>query len=110
MIMEAILAADCAHVVVPEATEQAMRYYHSGNILWIFNQLWGLIIPLLFLMTGFSGILGSWAKKSGKKWFFSLVIYLVLFVAIYKLLYFPIDFYAGYIREHDYGLSIQALG
>jgi STE24 endopeptidase len=110
MIMEAILAVDCAHVAVPEATEQAMRYYHSGNILWIFNQLWGLIIPLLFLLTGFSGILGSWAKKSGKKWFFSLVIYLILFVAIYKLLYFPIDFYAGYIREHDFGLSTQALG
>ena len=29
------LIAQCANVVVPDATEQAMRYYNSGNLLWI---------------------------------------------------------------------------
>ncbi len=45
------LAAACSQVAVPEATEQAMSYYHSGNVFWILKQLWDLGIPLLFLLT-----------------------------------------------------------
>ena len=45
-----LFAAQCADVVVPVATEQAMRYYQSGNILWILQQAFGLIVPILFLV------------------------------------------------------------
>ena len=110
MLVETMITTQCAHVPVPEATEQAMRYYQSGNILWIFQQLWSFVVPILFLVTGFTGKLGAFAEKWGKKWFFAIVIYLILFIAIYNLLYFPIDYYAGYVREHAYGLSTQALG
>jgi Zn-dependent protease with chaperone function len=102
--------AQCANVIVPEATEQAMRYYESGNLLWIVSQAWGLLIPLLFLFTGLSGKLEIWAHRWGKNWFFTIVCYLVLFVVIYSLLEFPLDFYKGYVREHEYGLSTQSLG
>ena len=43
---------ECAKVVVPEASKEAMRYYNSGSILWIVQQAWGLIVPLLFLLWG----------------------------------------------------------
>lgn len=105
----AISSPDYAHVAVPAATEQAMSYYHSGNVLWILQWAWSLIIPLLFLATGFSGKLGTFAEKYGKKWFFSTSLYLILFVAIYQLLNLPLDFYASYVREHEYGLSTQTL-
>jgi len=108
-----ILAAntfDCANVVVPPATEEAMRFYKSGNILWIIGTLWGFIVPLLFLVKGFTGKLGHFSKKCGKNWFFTIVVYLILSILIFQVLNFPLDFYAGYIRLHDYGLSIQPLG
>jgi len=112
-MLESILAhlpiAECANVIVPEATEQAMRYYRSGNILWIAQQAWALLIPLLFLITGFSGKLESFSAKWGKKWFFTIAIYLVFYIAIYQLLYLPLSFYSGYIRQHAYGLSSQTL-
>ncbi|HSX04361.1 MAG TPA: M48 family metallopeptidase [Rhabdochlamydiaceae bacterium] len=109
-MIEFFFAAMCANVVVPEATDQAMRYYQSGNLIWILEQLLQLGIPLLFLFTGFSGKLGAFAKKWGENWYFSIVLYLALFISLYQLLSFPLDFYSGYIREHDYYLSMQPLG
>lgn len=109
-ILAVISTPECAQVAVPEATEQAMRYYNSGNVLWILGQLWSVVVPLLFLLWGFTGKLAAFSEKLGKKWFFTIVVYLVLFIALYQLLNFPLDFYAGYLRQHEYGLSTQTLG
>jgi Zn-dependent protease with chaperone function len=103
-------AFECANVAVPEASEQAMNYYRSGNVLWILSQAWSLIVPLLILATGLSALLGRIANKWGKNWYFTIVAYLVLFFAITQLLNLPLDFYSGYIREHEYGLSNQTFG
>lgn len=104
------LFGECADVAVPAATPEAMRYYWSGNVLWIVQQTLSLLIPLLFLYTGWSGRLGSFAEKKGKQWFFSIALYLVFFLVIYQLFFLPFDFYADYIRQHAYGLSTQPFG
>lgn len=93
-----------------EATEQAMNYYHSGNVLWMVQWAWILLMPLLFLVTGFSGKLGAFSVRYGKKWIFSVLLYLVIFVTLYQLLNLPLEYYATYLREHEYGLSNQTLG
>ena len=103
------LIAQCANVVVPDATEQAMRYYNSGNLLWIAQQLWGLFIPLLILFTGWSAKWEKIAGKWGKNWFFTIVFYLLFFIPVYQLLSLPLDFYASYVRPHEYGLSSQTV-
>jgi Zn-dependent protease with chaperone function len=108
-LIAALPTSECAHVVVPEATEQAMRYYKSGNFLWIVQQAWMLIVPLLFLLWGFTGKLAKFSEKWGKKWFFGIAIYLILFTLIFQLLNLPLDFYSSYTREHAYGLSTQSL-
>ena len=66
-------------VAVPEPGEKAMRYYRSGNVLWLANLFWGLLIPALFLFTGFSARIRNWAQKLGRKWFFVIGIYFVIF-------------------------------
>jgi Zn-dependent protease with chaperone function len=101
---------ECAQVVVPEASEQAMRYFNSGNILWIVNHAWSLIVPLLFLLWGFTGKLSRFAERLGKKWYFVIVTYLVLYLTITQILGLPLDYYARYLREHEYGLSTETLG
>jgi STE24 endopeptidase len=103
------LLAQCAQVTVPEASEQAMRFYNSGNILWIVQQVWGFVIPLLFLARGFTGKLSLFSEKIGKNWYFSIVAYLFFFVVLYQILNFPIAFYAGYLRLHEYDLSTQTV-
>jgi hypothetical protein len=32
-------------VAVPQPSELALERYRSGNIIWVVNQLWGLLIP-----------------------------------------------------------------
>lgn len=102
--------AQCADTVVPAPTEAAIRYYNSGNVLWICQLFLSLLIPFVILATGWSGRLGAFAEKWGKIWFFSIAVYLAFFIAIYQALFFPLDYYTGYVRQHAYGLSTQSFG
>lgn len=102
-------AADCANVAVPPASETAMRYYNSGNLLWGASQIWDFIVPLLFLVTGFTGKLEAFAKKRGKRWFPTIALYLIGFIGITQILDLPLAFYGDYVREHEFGLSNQTL-
>jgi len=105
----AAAAQDNAPVPVPEMTEQARRYYESGNVLWVVNTLWGLAVPLLFLFTGLSAGIRTWATKLGRKWFFVIAIYFIVFTLINSLLNLPLAYYQEFVREHAYGLSNQSL-
>lgn len=103
------LLAQCAQVTVPEASERAMQFYKSGNVLWIVQVAWSLMIPLLFLVKGFTGRLAHLAHHWGKKWFFIIVVYLILFIVLYQILNLPLAFYGEFIRPHEYGLSSQSM-
>ena len=107
-----ILAAkiqECASVAVPIATESAMHYYHIGNLLWTLQLVLSFLIPILFLISGFSGKLANFSNNLGKFWFLALAIYLIIFIGIYQLLSLPLDYYSEYLIKHDYHLSTQTL-
>jgi len=94
-------------VPVPPASEKAMRYYRSGNVLWVIDTLWALVVPALLLFTGLSARMRDLAWKLGRKWFFAVAIYAVLFALIGFVLELPLSYYADFVREHAYGLSSQ---
>lgn len=98
-----------APVPVPEPTEKALRYHRTGNVLWAVGILWGLAVPLLLLFTGASAKMRDWARKAGRKWFFVIALYAVLFTIVSWALDLPLAYYAGYVRQHEYGLSNQTL-
>jgi len=104
------VAAEQGPVVVPEPSERAMRYFRSGNVLWFVNTIWGLLIPSLFLFTGFSARIRDWAQAMGRKWFFVIGIYIVVFLAINFVINLPLDYYQGFVRQHAYDLSNQTFG
>jgi STE24 endopeptidase len=98
------------YVEVPPASEQALRFYYSSNVLWLVNMAWGIVIPCLFLFTGFSARIRSWAQRIGRRWIFTVALY---FLIVWLLVYFidwPLNYYEGFIRPHAYGLSNQAFG
>ncbi len=110
--MISLLAAalpECATVAVPVATETAIRHYDIGNLLWTLELILSFAIPLVILMTGFSAKIERFAYRLGKYWFFSISIYLVLFIAIYQIVSLPLDYYSSYVFEHAYGLPTQSL-
>ncbi len=99
--------SDDGPVAVPPPSEKAVRYHRSGNVLWFVDQVWGLLVPALFIFTGFSARIRTWAKKLGRKWFFVIGIYLVIFSALSFLIDLPLSYYEVFVREHAYGLSNQ---
>ena len=97
-------------VPVPEPSAPALAYYRSGNVLWSLATVWGLLIPALFLLTGFSAYLRTWTQRLGKRWFFTVSLYFIVFSLLTFVLDLPLNYYAGYVHEHAYGLSNQTFG
>src|SRR5439155_2752769 len=107
---QSVAGEDEAPVPVPEPSERALQYYTSGNVLWVMDQVWSLLIPVLFLFSGFSARIRSWAQRLGRKWFFVIGLYVVIFSAINFVIDIPMTYYEGFVREHAYGLSNQTIG
>jgi Zn-dependent protease with chaperone function len=97
-------------VAVPEPSELALRYHRTGNVLWAAETGLALLIPAVLLFTGFSSRIRGWAGRLGRRWLPTLVLYALLFSLVMALLTLPLAFYAGYVRQHEYGLSNQSLG
>ena len=97
-------------VAVPEPTPTALQYHRSGLVLSGVTIVWGLAIPALFLFTGFSARIRTWAQAIGRKWFFVVGLYFAIFSVISFLIDLPLTYYQGFVRQHAYGLSNQTLG
>ncbi len=103
----AVVVDERAPVAVPEASEKAMAFYHSGMWIWGFNRVWAIALPALLVFSGFSARLRDLAARLGRGWFWTVGIYIVLFLAVTALIELPIDYYEGFVRLHAYGLSNQ---
>jgi Zn-dependent protease with chaperone function len=102
-------AESSRQVPVPEPSAQALEYYRSGNVLWIVSQVVGLAIPALVLFSGLSAGMRNLARRIGRRWFFIVAAYFVLYSVLQFVLMLPLEFYAGYVRQHAYGLSNQTV-
>jgi Zn-dependent protease with chaperone function len=100
-------AADTGPVAVPEPTEKALKHARSGNWLWLFGEVWGLLVPGVILFSGFSGRLRDLARRIGRNWYFTIVVYFILFLLLTFVIDFPLSYYTGFTRPHAYGLSNQ---
>ena len=96
-------------VSVPPASPEAMRYYRSGNVLWTVFTLLEILIPGIWAFSGWSARLRTLARRVGRRWFFTITVYYVLFTLITFLVMLPLDYYAGFVRQHAYGMSNQSL-
>jgi hypothetical protein len=102
--------ADTGAVPVPRPSEKAVRYQRSGNVLWVIGTLWGFLAPALILFSGLSARIRTFARRVGRKWYFTLVIYGAVITLLFALLDLPLAYYEGFVREHAYGLSNQSFG
>jgi len=94
-------------VAVPEPSPLAVQYYRSGNLIWLGRQVLNLLIPALLLFSGFSARIRDLARRIGRYWLPTIVIYFLLYSLLSFVLLLPVNFYVGYVRQHAYGLSNQ---
>jgi len=110
LLVPAGAMAQGERVQVPEPTEKALAYHRSGDIIWAATTIWGLVVPAVFLWTGFSSRIRDWARAIGRKWFFVVAIYWVIFTLVSTAIDLPRAYYVGFVRQHAYGLSNQTIG
>ncbi|MEP6571858.1 MAG: hypothetical protein ABJD11_04155, partial [Gemmatimonadota bacterium] len=98
-----------APVVVPPATPKAMRYYRSGIIVWGVGLIGELAVLGLMFWSGLSTRLRDFADARTRRWYPRLALYTALFAGLLFVLSLPYAFYAGFVREHAFGISNQTL-
>src|SRR5439155_24135891 len=77
-----VLEDETAPVAVPEPSEQAMRFYRSGNVLWFVEQGGSIAVLVLLLATGLSASLRNAARRIGRNWVFTIVVYFAPFTVV----------------------------
>ncbi len=94
-------------VPVPEPSELALEFYRTNNLLWILNRVWAVLLTGALAFSGFSARLRNLAHRLGRNWFFTIGLFVVVYLAITFVLDLPLAYYEGFVRLHAYGLSNQ---
>ncbi len=87
-----------------------MRYHRTGNALWILDTLIAFALPAAILAFGWSARLQDLARRIGRGWLGTLLVYVALFILVVSVVTLPLDWYEQYLRQHAYGLSNQTIG
>lgn len=109
--MQSVDTATTVEVAVPEPSALAVRYHRSGNLLWAGATVLDLLLPAALLFTGLSARVRSLAGRLARgRWFGTVALYGVAYLLIQAFVFLPLSWYAGYVRQHAYGLSTETAG
>ena len=101
---------DAGPVAVPEPTEKALSYYYTGNVLWAIGVILGLVVPLVFLFTGWSARIRDLALRVSPRWAVTVLIYFLVYQVISFVIGLPLAYYQEFVVEHRFALSNQSFG
>jgi len=100
-----------AEVAVPEPSALAIRYHRGNTAVWAADTLLGFLLPGAILFTGWSVRLRRLAEHLGRgRRLPTLALYGAIFTVVLSLGHLPLAWYAGFVRQHAYGLSHQSAG
>lgn len=98
-----------APVPVPEPTELAIQFYQTGQFVWAAGRILAVAIPALIIWAGLSRAMRGWAIRRGGS-LGSIPLFTAAFLGARFIILLPYSFYVGFVRLHEYGLSIQSFG
>jgi Zn-dependent protease with chaperone function len=102
-----IKSPNASTVAVPVPGEKAVRHYHAAIAVGVTALLWNFLVPALFLFTGWSARIRSWAQRQGQNWYFTFVLYALAFGLLFFLVNLPLNYYAGFVFPHNYDVTNQ---
>ncbi len=94
-------------VDVPEPSELALEFYRGNNCLWALNRVWAVVLTGALAFSGVSARLRNLAGRLGRNWFFTVGLFVVMYLVVVFVLDLPLSYYEGFLRLHGYGLSNQ---
>jgi Zn-dependent protease with chaperone function len=99
-----------AQVPVPAPSDKALRFHRTGNLLFAAGTLWALAVPLVAAFSGFGATLRDAVSRVARgNWLATVTLYGVAWSALVAVANLPLAYYAGFVRQHAYGLSTQTL-
>jgi STE24 endopeptidase len=93
----------------PEKRERSDAYFEGGYWLSLWSFLYGLATAWIFLGLRVSAWMRDFAEKRTGNATLQTMIYGLLHVPVGTLLGLPLAWYAGFFREHQYGMATQTL-
>jgi STE24 endopeptidase len=105
-------AATNAYMALIPASSKARSdaYFEGGYWLILWDFLYGVAVALLLLNLRWSAAMRDLAERLTRFRPVQTFLYWVEYLVLTTLLTFPLSFYEGYIREHQYGLATQTFG
>jgi STE24 endopeptidase len=90
--------------------ERSDAYFEGGYWLQLFSFLYGLAIAWIFLFGRLSARIRDFAARIFKGPTGQSAVYGGLYVIAVTVLSFPLSWYSGFYREHQYEMSTQTFG
>ncbi|MGD9982421.1 MAG: M48 family metallopeptidase [Hyphomonadaceae bacterium] len=91
----------------PEATERSNRYFEGGYIIQFVGPLVSILISFALLAIGWAKGVRSWLEKTVKLYFLVVLGMALFYNLVSTVLTFPLSYWIGFVREHEFGLSTQ---
>ena len=88
-----------------EARAKSDAYMEGGYWLLLWDLLYGLVVAWLLLSQRISARIRDFAERGTHRKNLQALIYVLAYIPLTTLLSFPIMYYEGFYREHQYGLS-----
>ena len=85
-------------------------YFEGGYWLLLWNFLLGVAIALLLLGSGLSARWRDFAERTTRFKSLQVALYALGYSVMVFFLFLPLGIYAGFFREHAYGLATQSFG
>lgn len=89
--------------------QRAKTYAKTKQIFSLIQSFGFFAVIVIVLLTGFSKTLETIAFSYFSNEYFALLLFIAMLFGGISILFFPLDFYSGYIMEHKYGLSNQTV-
>ncbi|HET8940599.1 MAG TPA: hypothetical protein VFN13_01245, partial [Rudaea sp.] len=95
------------NLLSPEQRRRSDAYFEGGYWLQLWGFVYGLGVAALLLWGGISRRMRDFGRRASRRPWLYTWVYAVLFVVAFFILNLPWSIYAGFVREHQYGLATQ---
>jgi STE24 endopeptidase len=96
--------------MTPEKKARSDAYFEGGYWLRLWDFLYGVAVAWLLLAAGWSARMRGLAERAARRKPAQTFLYWAQYSVLTAAFLFPLTFYEGFVREHQYGLATQSFG
>ena len=97
-------------LISPAAKARSDAYFEGGYWLILWDFLYGAVVCLLLLNLKISAKMRDTAERITRFRPLQTFFYWVQYIVMVAVLGFPLTYYEGFVREHQYGMATQTFG